>query len=204
MFVTWECFLVCFSYAPPSPQERLSFAHLVHLKFSSDTIRLAVLRDGQRLFLDVPVAPPARLIPTTTFDEPVPYFIYGGLVFVPFTEPYLHEWGEEWQADAPHELVNLLLSGAGNITPLPARRWQLRSGLTRTHAPMPVSIEQECAPRSSPAPRLRIHPPLPHARPNPRPQDRLVMCGLRPTFTLSGIPSRPADQHQRSTPSTPL
>jgi hypothetical protein len=85
---------------------------LVHLKFSSDTIRLAVLRNGERLFLDVPVAPPSRLIPTTTYDEPVPYFIYGGLVFVPFTEPYLHEWGEEWQADAPHELVNLLLSGA--------------------------------------------------------------------------------------------
>jgi hypothetical protein len=61
--------------------------------------------------LDVPVHPLRRLIPATTYDEPVPYFIYAGLCFVPFTEPYLHEWGDEWQADAPHELVELLLSG---------------------------------------------------------------------------------------------
>lgn len=116
-----------------------------------------MLRGGQRLFLDVPVAPPARLIPTTTYDEPVPYFIYGGLVFVPFTEPYLHEWGEEWQADAPHELVNLLLSGA---------------------APPPKNAPS--------CPSLAAQ----------------VWCGT-PTFTLSGIPSRPADQHQPFTPSTP-
>jgi len=92
-------------------QERLSFAHLVHLKFANQSTRAAVLRDGAWLELEVPVEPLPKLIPATTYDEPVPYFIYAGLVFVPFTEPYLHEWGDEWQADAPHELVELLLSG---------------------------------------------------------------------------------------------
>ena len=31
--------------------------------------------------------PLQRLIPPTAYDEPLPYFIYAGLVFVPFVEP---------------------------------------------------------------------------------------------------------------------
>ncbi|EOD21943.1 hypothetical protein EMIHUDRAFT_74740 [Emiliania huxleyi CCMP1516] len=104
---------------PPRPdtplggQERLSFAHLIHLKFAHQTIGLRVLRAGEARHTHlVPVRPLQRLIPPTAYDEPLPYFIYAGLVFVPFVEPYLHEWGDDWQQDAPHELVQLVLSGA--------------------------------------------------------------------------------------------
>ena len=43
------------------------------------------------------------------------YFLYGGFVFVPLTEPYLMEWGEDWMQDAPHDLVNLALSGIATL-----------------------------------------------------------------------------------------
>ena len=54
----------------------------------------------------------SRLVPATVYDLPLPYFLYAGLVFVPLTEPYLHEWGDDWMQDAPHALVHLTLSGA--------------------------------------------------------------------------------------------
>ena len=50
-------------------------------------------------------------MPSHIYDEPQSYFIYGGLAFVALTEPYLHEWGDEWMSDAPHELVNLVMAG---------------------------------------------------------------------------------------------
>ena len=50
-------------------------------------------------------------MPSHIYDAPQSYFIYGGLAFVALTEPYLHEWGDEWMSDAPHELVNLVMSG---------------------------------------------------------------------------------------------
>ena len=56
-----------------------------------------------------------RLVPATVFDEPQPYFLYGGFAFVGLTEPYLHEWGEEWQADAPSDLVHLALTGVQRL-----------------------------------------------------------------------------------------
>jgi hypothetical protein len=51
-------------------------------------------------------------VPATVYDEPQPYFLYGGFLFVPLTEPYLAEWGEEWLADAPPDLVHLCRAGA--------------------------------------------------------------------------------------------
>jgi hypothetical protein len=34
------------------------------------------------------------------------YMIFGGLVFVPLTQPFLHEWGTNWYTAAPRELVD--------------------------------------------------------------------------------------------------
>ena len=92
-------------------QERLSFQHLIHLKFAGEPVKLRLLREGAEVVVDVPVYPQARLVPSHIYDEPQSYFIYGGLAFVALTEPYLHEWGDEWMSDAPHELVNLVMAG---------------------------------------------------------------------------------------------
>merc|ERR1712032_1750701 len=38
----------------------------------------------------------------------MPYFIYGGVLFLPLSEPYLQLWGDSWKANAPRELVSLI------------------------------------------------------------------------------------------------
>ena len=92
-------------------QERLSFQHLIHVRFPRETVSLRVLRAGQTLELAVPVQPLRRLVPATVYDMPQPYFVYGGFAFVGLSEPYLHEWGDDWQSDAPQDLVHLAMTG---------------------------------------------------------------------------------------------
>jgi len=97
-------------------QERLSFQHIIHLKVPSDTVNVSVLREGEEVELMVPVQPLRRLVPATVFDDPQPYFLYGGFAFVGLTEPYLHEWGDDWMSDAPQDLVHLALTGVQQAT----------------------------------------------------------------------------------------
>mmetsp|Transcript_97269 Transcript_97269/g.275228 ORF Transcript_97269/g.275228 Transcript_97269/m.275228 type:complete len:221 (-) Transcript_97269:70-732(-) len=92
-------------------QERLSFQHLVQLKFPGERVELQLLRGGREVSVSVPVGPLRRLVPAVVYDAPQLYFIYGGLAFVPLTTPYLQEWGEDWRSSAPHELVELALNG---------------------------------------------------------------------------------------------
>lgn len=70
-------------------------------------------------------------MPATVYDSPQPYFLYAGLVFVPLTEPYLHEWGDDWMQDAPHELVHLALSGTSHSRVMCVRVHLALSGATR-------------------------------------------------------------------------
>jgi len=76
-----------------------------------ECVQLRILRDGEEASVEVPVQPLQRLVPHYVYDQPQPYFIYGGLVFVPLSEPYLQEWGDDWLSDAPQELVELAMSG---------------------------------------------------------------------------------------------
>ncbi len=92
-------------------QERLSFQHPIHLKFPGELVKLKILRQDKELELEVPVRPLPKLVPPIVYDNPQPYFLYAGLVFVPLHEPYLHEWGDDWMADAPPELVHLTITG---------------------------------------------------------------------------------------------
>ena len=74
---------------------------------TGESVDVEVLRAGKRLTLSVPVQPLRRLVPAVVYDEPQPYFVYGGFAFVGLTEPYLQEWGDDWMADAPQDLVNV-------------------------------------------------------------------------------------------------
>lgn len=87
-------------------QERVSFAHLVHMKFPGEACEMRVLRDGQERLLQVPALRLERLVPDAVERAPC-YFIYGGVVFMPLTMGFLHEYGEDWYEDAPRELVAL-------------------------------------------------------------------------------------------------
>lgn len=50
-----------------------------------------------------------QLVPVHQFDKLPSYFIFAGLVFVPLTQPYLHEYGEDWYNSSPRRLCERAL-----------------------------------------------------------------------------------------------
>ncbi|ESQ28817.1 hypothetical protein EUTSA_v10019570mg, partial [Eutrema salsugineum] len=62
--------------------ERINFSHLVSMKKPGETISLEVLREGIQHKLE-------PLIPMYQFDKLPSYYIFGGFVFVPLTQPYI-------------------------------------------------------------------------------------------------------------------
>lgn len=50
-----------------------------------------------------------QLVPVHQFDKLPSYFIFAGLVFVPLTQPYLHEYGEDWYNTSPRRLCERAL-----------------------------------------------------------------------------------------------
>jgi hypothetical protein len=49
------------------------------------------------------------LVPVHQFDKLPSYYIFAGLVFVPLTQPYLHEYGEDWYNASPRRLCERAL-----------------------------------------------------------------------------------------------
>ena len=49
------------------------------------------------------------LVPVHQFDKLPSYYIFAGLVFVPLTQPYLHEYGEDWYNSSPRRLCERAL-----------------------------------------------------------------------------------------------
>ncbi len=70
-----------------------------------------MLRDGEVLSFDLPVAPNDLLVPVHCYDRLPSYYMYAGLVFVPLTQPYLHEYGEDWMNSAPRRLYDKAMHG---------------------------------------------------------------------------------------------
>ena len=65
-----------------------------------------VLRDGAVHEFEMTVAPNELLVPVHCYDRLPSYFMFGGLVFTPLTQPYLHEYGEDWVNHAPRRLYD--------------------------------------------------------------------------------------------------
>ncbi|EGC34675.1 hypothetical protein DICPUDRAFT_153086 [Dictyostelium purpureum] len=76
-------------------RERISFEYLFSSHFIGDKIDITVLRDGERLNLQVPLVNQHRVVPFQMYDSRPSYFVYSGLVFVPITYPFLLELSED-------------------------------------------------------------------------------------------------------------
>lgn len=70
---------------------------------------LKVLRDGKEHELNVTVRPLQPLVPVHQFDKLPSYYIFAGFVFIPLTQPYLHEFGEDWYNNSPRRLCERAL-----------------------------------------------------------------------------------------------
>jgi hypothetical protein len=72
-----------------------------------DTMSVKVLRDGQRLDLQLPLRamrPDEDRVPPYVFGRGPDYVVVGGLVFEELTRPYLGAWGD-WARRAPPRLL---------------------------------------------------------------------------------------------------
>ncbi|KAJ9540212.1 hypothetical protein OSB04_026718 [Centaurea solstitialis] len=90
-------------------RERITFDHLVSMKKPNETAIVRVLRDGEELELTVTLRPLKPLVPIHQFDKVPSYFVFAGLVFVPLSQPYLHEYGEDWYNTSPRRLCERAL-----------------------------------------------------------------------------------------------
>merc|ERR1711971_548545 len=82
-----------------------------YLKFPGQTLHVQVLRSGKIEQFEVPVQLMRPLVPMVMYDEPQPYFVYGGFAFIKLTQPFLESWGDDWEIDAPRDLVHLAFRG---------------------------------------------------------------------------------------------
>ncbi|CAN6360081.1 unnamed protein product [Urochloa humidicola] len=90
-------------------RERITFDHLVSMKKPGETAVLKVLRDGKEQELSVILKPLQPLVPVHQFDKLPSYYIFAGFVFIPLTQPYLHEFGEDWYNASPRRLCERAL-----------------------------------------------------------------------------------------------
>ncbi|BBN11346.1 hypothetical protein MPTK1_5g11110 [Marchantia polymorpha subsp. ruderalis] len=95
-------------------RERISFDHLVSMKKAGETAKLTVMRDGRAIDVDVKLAPLRPLVPIHQFDRLPSYYIFAGLVFTPLTQPYLHEYGDDWYNTSPRRLCDRALTATLN------------------------------------------------------------------------------------------
>lgn len=91
-------------------RERIFFTSLITLKPTGSTARVKVLRGGSVLEYDLQLDPLQTLVPVHKYDQLPSYFIYAGLVFVPLSQPYLHEYGDDWMSNSPRRLVDKALN----------------------------------------------------------------------------------------------
>ncbi|XP_059665551.1 protease Do-like 10, mitochondrial [Cornus florida] len=90
-------------------RERITFDHLVSMKKPDETAKIRVLRNGEEHEFSVTLRPLKALVPVHQFDKLPSYYIFAGLVFIPLTQPYLHEYGEDWYNTSPRRLCERAL-----------------------------------------------------------------------------------------------
>ena len=89
--------------------ERISFGYLISQKFVGESSRLAVMRGGEELSLDVHLKKTEKLVPIDFEGRDPPYFIVAGLVFTVCSEAYLRSefgrYGDEYGQQAPLKFI---------------------------------------------------------------------------------------------------
>ncbi|HJT80894.1 MAG TPA: PDZ domain-containing protein, partial [Chthoniobacterales bacterium] len=78
--------------------------------FAGDTVPFQIQREGKPMQLQITLEHrPAQsyVIPPYNLDQPPPYYVAGGLIFLELSRQYLKEWGVNWQREAPPRFVYL-------------------------------------------------------------------------------------------------
>ncbi|HBG60459.1 MAG: hypothetical protein A2Y03_04180 [Omnitrophica WOR_2 bacterium GWF2_38_59] len=96
--------------------ERLTMAHLINDKQIDNDINLKVKRNGKIVDVKLPLRKYSPLVPYPRYFDKPPYYIYGGIIFVPLSTDLVHAWGNRWWEQAPVDFnYYLIASGRSNI-----------------------------------------------------------------------------------------
>ncbi|KAL2645540.1 hypothetical protein AAZV13_05G000400 [Glycine max] len=98
-----------YTAVPFRNRERITFDHLVSMKKPNEKALVRVLRDGQEHELSSILQPIHPLVPVHQFDKLQSYYFFAGLLFIPLTRPYLHQYGEDWYNTSPRRLCERAL-----------------------------------------------------------------------------------------------
>ncbi|EFH51289.1 predicted protein, partial [Arabidopsis lyrata subsp. lyrata] len=82
-------------------EERIDFRYLVSLKKPGDSLLIKFLRSGDVHECDVTLKPVTPHLEVQKYYNRPKYFIFGGLVFVPFSKAYMDDIGYRLPADDP-------------------------------------------------------------------------------------------------------
>jgi len=86
-------------------KERIAFPYVTSRLCPGDTVPIRIQRDGFVHSWDLELAWPQPLVPMHP-PQPPEYLIFGAIVFVPLSEPYLRsEWGDLFEERAPISLI---------------------------------------------------------------------------------------------------
>lgn len=100
---------------PLRNNERIHFLHLVtRRRAGRDKSKVKVLRDGKEIEVDIPLRPDKWLVPRLDgYDAAPEYYIVGGLVFVPLSQPWTELksqdrgarvlWSQHWGSALPED-----------------------------------------------------------------------------------------------------
>jgi len=92
--------------------ERTSCNYYTQQHQFGENVIMEILRDGKKQKVNITLNRKSYdLVPRERYDLIPTYYIYGGLVFSPLTENYLKAWGENWENDAPNNLMSLFSDG---------------------------------------------------------------------------------------------
>eukprot|EP01084_Bolivina_argentea_P210783 358657_1 len=97
---------------PEDGVARINHRYIISNKFCGDEVKLKILRDGKILDITIIINIIDYLVPIVLYEKPVTYFIFGGIVFLPLSRPYLRsEYGSKWSSKCAVRLKDLYFNG---------------------------------------------------------------------------------------------
>jgi S1-C subfamily serine protease len=91
--------------------ELIEYGYIVSSRHVGERMPVTLFRNRQEVRVTVELKRPTYLVAEERHDVRPPYFVVGGLLFVPLTRDYLKTWGDAWWNHAPRDLVALYENG---------------------------------------------------------------------------------------------
>jgi len=107
--------IACDGTVPFRGDERLLHNYITNEKYINDNCKLTILRNNKIMEINVKCSKIESLVPKHLYNEIAEYFILGGLIFIPLSQPLLEaKYGIEWIEQCPISLANQVINGMKN------------------------------------------------------------------------------------------